>query len=391
MMSAAARASFPQVPSADALGRWVAELVRIPSVTPMQDGPKARGAGEVRIGAFVAERFEALGGEVHVDEVFPGRPNVFGIWRGKSGRWLGVDVHMDTVGVEQMTEDPFDGRIEQGRVFGRGSADTKATLGVCLALLERLRADGARLGDNLLIAATSDEEGSACGAPACAKWLRDHGIVLDELAVAEPTRCAPVYGHKGVLRLIFEIEGKAAHSSTPALGKNAVMEGARLAIAFGEEHERLQREHPNSPLGLPALTVTVLQGGLGVNIVPPLCRLTIDRRVVSGEKASELAERYLAMAQQVVSLPLKMQTVHAIDAFHRSPEAPFVQRMAEWSGLKPAIAPYCTNAWAYPEVAKQCLVIGPGSIDQAHGAVEWVEISELQKLAGMFARWWGTA
>ena len=78
--------------------------------------------------------------------------------------------------------------------------------------------------------------------------------------------CAPVHGHKGVLRIVFEIEGKAAHSSMPHMGKNAVMAGARLALALEAEHERIQKEHPNSPLGVPALTVTVLQGGLGVNI-----------------------------------------------------------------------------------------------------------------------------
>ena len=63
--------------------------------------------------------------------------------------------------------------------------------------------------------------------------------------------------------------------------------------------------------------------------------------------------------------------------------------MAEWSGQKPVIAPYGTNAFAYGGLAGECVVIGPGSIDQAHGDEEWVEISELEKLAGIYARWWG--
>ena len=62
---------------------------------------------------------------------------------------------------------------------------------------------------------------------------------------------------------------------------------------------------------------------------------------------------------------------------------------AELSGKEPTIVPYGTNAWAYGGLARECVVVGPGSIDQAHGDEEWVEISELEKLADIYAHWWG--
>ena len=78
-----------------------------------------------------------------------------------------------------------------------------------------------------------------------------------------------------------------------------------------------------------------------------------------------------------------------MSAFLQPPDAPWIHQLADWSGQEPKVVPYCTNAWAYQGLAKECVVIGPGSIDQAHGEVEWVEISELEKLANIFTHWWG--
>src|SRR5262245_46510682 len=122
---------------------WLSQLVRIPSVTPEQAGPRAGSPGEARLAEALAGWFADLGGEVHVEEVLPGRPNVYGIWRGRSERWAALDVHMDTVGVEQMSDDPFGGEVRDGRVYGRGAVDTKASLAVALALLEQLHRSSA--------------------------------------------------------------------------------------------------------------------------------------------------------------------------------------------------------------------------------------------------------
>lgn len=101
-----------------------------------------------------------------------------------------------------------------------------------------------------------------------------------------------------------------------------------------------------------------------------------------------MAARLAQLASDACPLPVQAQTLKQIDAFSQDPESPWVQQLAQWSGSRPAVAPYCTNAWAYGGLARECVVIGPGSIDQAHGVEEWVEISELEKLARMYARWW---
>ena len=195
------------------LTEWLSRVVQIPSVNPAQAGPRAGGPGEAQIAAQVAGWFAQFGGEVHTENAHPGRPNVYGIWRGRSDRWAAVDIHTDTVSVEQMVGDPFDGRVEHGRVYGRGAVDTKASLGVVLALLEAIHQnDLLQPEPNLLIAATADEENGAQSAPVFANWVRQQKIPLTELMVAEPTMCHPVYGHKGGVGLEFEVKGLASHS-----------------------------------------------------------------------------------------------------------------------------------------------------------------------------------
>ncbi len=382
------------------LAEWLQRLVQIPSVSPDQAGPRAGVPGEGRLAEEVARWFQNLGGEVQREEVVPDRPNIYGLWPNHhSDRWLAVDIHMDTVSVEQMTGDPFSGHIADGRVYGRGAVDTKATLAIVLTLLEAMQQTGQTAPANLLIAATVDEETQFRGAPAFARWVHRQQLPLDQLAVAEPTLCAPVYGHKGVTRLELEVQGKSVHSSQPELGQNAITAAAHLILALDEEHRRLQTPSPSpsegegwgegAVLGLPKLTVTVIHGGTGENLVPNACQLLVDRRIVAGENPSEVAAALERLAQQACPLPVTMKLGLLVGAFLQSPTSLWVRQLAEWSGQAPAVAPYGTNASAYEGLAHECVVIGPGSIEQAHGAEEWVTLAELEKMAGIYAKWWG--
>lgn len=366
--------------------QWLSRLVQIPSVSPAQAGPRAGTPGEKRIAEELATWFRDFGAEVHVEEVLPNRPNVYAILPGRSDRWLAVEVHTDTVGVEQMSGDPFDGAVRNGRVYGRGAVDDKATLALMLALLEEIQQANTRPNANLLILTTADEEVGATGAPAGATWLKRQGIIVDEMIVAEPTVCAPIHGHKGVVRLTFTVEGKAAHSSQPELGANAIVAAAAIVDAMQREHERLQTLTPTA-LGHPMLTVTQINGGIGINIVPDRCEISIDRRVIDGEDAQEIAAALQHLAKRASPLPVTTTPLLLIDAFFQPVDSPLINHMMQWTGETAVVAPYGTNAWAYRDVVKACVVFGPGSIDQAHGAEEWVEIDELGKAIEIYRRW----
>jgi acetylornithine deacetylase/succinyl-diaminopimelate desuccinylase-like protein len=123
--------------------------------------------------------------------------------------------------------------------------------------------------------------------------------------------------------------------------------------------------------------------------VPESCQLFIDRRIVDGEKSLDVVAALQEVAQQACPLPVKTTTGLAVEAFLQPPDTPWLRQLAAWSGREPAVVPYGTNASAYGGLARECVVIGPGSIDQAHGSEEWVTIAELEKMAGIYAKWWG--
>jgi acetylornithine deacetylase/succinyl-diaminopimelate desuccinylase-like protein len=370
------------------LAEWLSRVVQIPSVNPSHAStPEISGEG--RLATQLVEWFSAFGGQVYTEEIYPNRPSVYAIWKGKTDRWVAVDVHTDTVGVEQMTGDPFDGRIADGRVYGRGAVDTKATLGVVLAFLEAMYQNKVTPQPNILIAATADEEDGAQSAPIFADWIRKQQIPLTELMVAEPTLCRPVYGHKGGVRLEFTVKGVASHSAQPHLGKNAIHGAAHAIIALEAEHERLQTAPPGAELGPPTISVTIIGGGIGGNIVPDSCRFQVGYRMTPGEKQAEVIAQLEKTVRQSCPLPVEMQVLGGIEPFYQSPDTPWLRQLAAWCGHPPATVPYGTNAWAYGDLPGECVVLGPGSIDQAHGEVEWVEISELEKLARIYERWWG--
>jgi acetylornithine deacetylase/succinyl-diaminopimelate desuccinylase-like protein len=376
------------MPLAQDAAFWLSHLVKIPSVTPAQAGPRAGETGEQRIATAIAEWFERLGGDVATEIVLPGRPNVYGLWPGASDEWLAVDVHVDTVGVEQMTDDPFSGHVSQERLWGRGAVDTKASLGVILALIERMQVTGQTPRANLLIGATVDEEFGATGAPAFASWIAQEELAVTQMIVAEPTRCVPIVGHRGVARFGLTFIGESTHSSQPQLGRNAIVAAARTVIAYDQEHRRLQ-VLPPAHVGRPTLTSTIIQGGSGNNVVPDRCSLFIDRRVVDGEDPAAVIDRLYAMAQQHANLPVEIERQLEINAFYQPSDSAWIKELGEWSGSDPQLAPYGTNAWAYRNLPCETVVIGPGSIDQAHGAQEWVELSELDKIGQIYAKWWG--
>jgi acetylornithine deacetylase/succinyl-diaminopimelate desuccinylase-like protein len=372
-----------------AIIRWLTSFVQIPSVGPANAGARSGASSEARLAAQMAEWFAALGGEVETEDVYPGRPNVYGIWRGTGTRWLAVDVHLDTVGVESMEGDPFDGRVSDGRVYGRGSVDTKASFAIVLAWLEALQARGATLPCNLVVCGTADEETGLRGAFVFREWVRRKGLHLDELIVAEPTLCSPVYGHKGALGVVVEIEGMPVHSSRPEAGRNAIAAAAPVISALVQEHERLRAAPAATALGSGTISVTMIQGGQALNIIPDLCTISIDRRLTVGEDPDAEFARITDLVRAACPLPLTTRTMHRLHPYYQSPDTPFIQQISAWSGGAPDVAAYASNACAYDGIADAVVVFGPGSIEQAHRDVEWVEIAELERAAQVYARWWG--
>ncbi|MBO4163272.1 M20 family metallopeptidase [Micromonospora antibiotica] len=382
------------------LAEAVAELVRIPSVNPLHTGPRAEEHGPVGEGAIarhLADRFDRCGAaEVVLDEVRPDRPNVYGRFPGRSDRLVVLDVHTDTVAVEHMTDPPFDGRIEHDAVWGRGALDTKATMGVVLALLAAMHRDGRRPDPTLLLVGSIGEEaGGLLGATRFAPWARQQGLRIDQLLVAEPTGFRPVHGLKGLVLIEVTTHGVAAHSARPDLGVNAIDAMVPVLAAFAAAHERLSATPGRTELGGGTLSVTQITGGSGSNVIPDRCSITVGRRIVPGEDPVDVLAELTAIARAACPVPCDVVSLlprtpdgrPASPAFYQRPDSGLVQFLARTCGTRPTVAPFGANALRYSGLAEELVVFGPGSIEDAHQATERIDIPDLRRLADVLTSW----
>jgi len=373
---------MPQPPVIQTL----ADLVRINSVNSSYEG----GPGEREIATFVRSFFEQRGIAVGEQEVFPNRPNILARLPGRdSTRCLVLEAHTDTVSVKGMTLPPFEPRIEDGRMFGRGSCDTKAGLAAMMHAVASLKEEGITPPCDVLLAAVVDEEFSYRGVVTLCEGLR-----ADAAVVAEPTELRCVIATKGVLRWRIHVQGKAAHSSRPHLGVNAINHMARIVAALEEDH-RLLAARPHPLLGPATCNVGVIQGGVQVNFVPDKCAIEIDRRLLPGERAADALKHYQCILDELKSrfpdLDARMEAPMLTDeGLETSADAPVVRTAStvlEDMNLngEPCGVPFGCDASKLSRAGVPSIVFGPGSIDRAHAADEFVEIDQV-KLALEFYR-----
>jgi acetylornithine deacetylase/succinyl-diaminopimelate desuccinylase-like protein len=118
--------------------------------------------------------------------------------------------------------------------------------------------------------------------------------------------------------------------------------------------------------------------------------VAVGRRIVPGEVNEEVAEQLCELVRRECPLPVEFPLVYlGAPAFYQSPDTPLVRKLAAWAGTQPEVASYGTNALRYSGFADEMVVFGPGSIDNAHTAVEWVGIDQLLLCADVFSAWLG--
>jgi acetylornithine deacetylase len=194
---------------------------------------------------------------------------------------------------------------------------------------------------------------------------------------------------KGVLRWRIRCRGKAAHSSKPELGVNAIVNMARLILALEEDREKLNsRHHPL--LGHPACNIGVIEGGRQVNFVPDFCTIEIDRRLLPGETIAGVLEHYQRLLDGHPELDAVMEPPMLEDGpLETSREAKVVRCASEALarvGLEPEPVgvPYGSDASKLGRAGIPSVILGPGSIDQAHAAVEYVECGQVEQAEAFY-------
>ncbi|MFO7945427.1 MAG: M20/M25/M40 family metallo-hydrolase, partial [Armatimonadota bacterium] len=202
------------------------EMIAIPSVSCGLDGKPDDTHGEARMVEYVADFCDTHRIDYETQQVEPGRENLIARVEGGDGPSLLLEAHTDTVEVGNMTIEPFVPVEKNGRIYGRGSCDDKASLAVMMTGL--VRAMENKPPRDITFVAAADEE---CGFGG-AKRLVASGFRADGAVVGEPTMLRLVIAHKGACRTRIRTLGQTAHSSDPSKGKNAIYAMGQVILAL---------------------------------------------------------------------------------------------------------------------------------------------------------------
>jgi acetylornithine deacetylase len=370
--------------------KLLAELIALPSVNPAfapaeASARQARGIyGEKCVADFLAATAAAAGLDVEFQEAQPGRPNLLARLspRGRAKQTILLAPHLDTVNAGEAQLVP---RRQGGRLHGRGACDTKGSVAAMLmALCELAAATSRPAATEIVFAGLIDEEYSQAGSRA----LVAGGFKADLAIVGEPTQLQAVTAHKGSLWLQLETRGKAAHGAQPHLGKNAVLEMARIVELLETRYAAQLRRRTHCLLGTATVNVGKISGGAQPNIVPDRCRIEIDRRTLPGEK-DHLVRREIAALLDAQGLTAKISNVKVAPALHMEtdPQLPLVRQFLQSLGQTRAVGvDYFCDAAVLSAAGIPSVVFGPGNIAQAHTSDEWISLAQLERAKNQLLR-----
>jgi acetylornithine deacetylase len=370
------------------------QLIRIPSVNPMGRDVQERPYGEHAVTDYIEQFFRALGVPFQRQHVAPQRDNIMARIDGTAAdaarSIVLFDAHQDTVPVEGMTIDPWNPTIEQGRVFGRGACDVKGAMACMLTAFARLAAERPPDMPTLILACTVNEENGFTGARALTQYWSEGPSPFfahppDQVIVAEPTDLHVVVTHKGVMRWRCHALGRAAHSSNPDQGENAIYHMGHVLLQLQHYATELKRGEFDPRLGPPTINVGTIHGGICVNAVPDSCTIEVDRRLVPDEDPAAARQHVLDFLAQRVPCAdrLRHEEPFLVSCgLSDSRNSELAQRLRQvicdrGHAAQHVGVPYGTNAPCFAATNVPTVVFGPGSIAQAHTADEWIAIDQL--------------
>ena len=351
---------------------------------------------EKAVAQIVEKELEDCGFEVKTYEFEKDRTNVVGILKGKSSsKSLLLTPHIDTVPAGgSWKHNPFAAEIIDGKIYGRGAADCKCNVAVCLEVARLLYENKIKLGYDLIIAATADEEsGSKLGLiPLLEKGIFSDMLKSRERAerserIVRPTHALVMDAEgfeiaimqKGVLQLRATVYGKKAHGAYPWKGENAV-EAASKAIVELKNYKFNVKPHPL--VHPPTINIGTIRGGEAVNIVPDECEFTIDARYLPGMDADSLILE-IRKAIEKATKNYKLETLNMQLPYEMNRNSPLITTLEsamKKNGVEPKIkgSDGATVMTFFQKYKIPAISFGVGP-DMAHQTDEYVEIGALVK------------
>jgi acetylornithine deacetylase/succinyl-diaminopimelate desuccinylase-like protein len=283
---------------------------------------------------------------------------------------------------EGWSSDPFVLCEDAGRLYGRGACDAKGSLIAMVEAMRLLKADSARWCGTLLGVFVADEEAASEGA----KHFAAARPRIDYAVIGEPTSNETVIAHKGSLRPWVRVHGASTHSGTPDRGRNAIFDAAHIIEAVATHHRDVVSLRKHILVGSASLTITRASAGLADNIVPDRCDLLLDRRMIPGEDEEEVKREITSLVGALaVRLGLRAEVISYNPTTGGSaetpPDHPIVTASVDASRRNGATGRTLGFEGAcdlvhFHAVGARGIVMGPGSLTQAHKPDEFVPVEE---------------
>ncbi len=384
------------------VARLAADMVRIPSYSFMEEQEK-------RISEYISAYFSKEGIENEVTEIEKERYNVVAKLPGKNPRdtpSLQFCGHMDTVPAYDF-KDAFSGEIAEGKLFGRGSADMKGPIASVMAAMTAIKRSGIALAGDLYFTGVADEEEQGKGA----KFLVRHGPYTDGAVICEPSDMVIQLGNKGLEWIEVAVKGKKVHAGESDKGINAIQMAARFINAIYGKYVPILKSRRHLILGAPTINIGTIRGGDQPSTVAGECVITLDRRCVPGESIEQVYAELEGIAKALHNEDSRFNASirDLFEGVNDMPHEPFAtepeelivkcaqaalteEKLFRHKGAldeKEAslgVFPAWTDAGFIANNTKaKCIIFGPGKLETAHSAGEYIEIEALKKAAFVYA------
>ncbi|RYY04801.1 MAG: acetylornithine deacetylase [Gammaproteobacteria bacterium] len=356
----------------------LAQLVALPSVScavPSWD------MANLPVIELLASWFGDLGFKTQIIPLAqPGKANLIATL-GSGDGGLVLAGHSDTVPYDanRWQSDPFKLTEKDGKFFGLGATDMKGFFPVILAAVKPFL--NTPLKNPLIILATADEESSMSGARALAASGKPKARYA---VIGEPTELVPIRMHKGIMMESIRVRGQAGHSSNPALGKNALDAMTQVMNELINLRNDLQLKYRNAGFDVqtPTLNLGCIHGGDAANRICGECELHFDLRLLPGMDNEELRtaiqKRLTPIAETSGTDIVFSSLFEGIEPFDEPAESELVKVCEQLTGHSSASVAFATEAPFMQELGMQTVVLGPGSINQAHQPDEFISINQIE-------------
>lgn len=365
------------------LKEMIANLVGTPSVSSTQPRFDMSNEGVIDL---LANWLEPLGFDVTTQPVehHPGKTNLIArIGSGSNG--LLLSGHSDTVPFDEhlWESDPFKLKETDDKWYGLGSCDMKSFFAIAIEAVKPLLDQ--KLKAPIVILATADEESSMSGARQLAA---EHLTDVSRAIIGEPTGLKPVTRHKGILMASLRVDGTSGHSSDPQLGKNAI-EGLHEAInelMLYRTELRANHSDPHFAVSYPTLNFGCIHGGDNPNRICDHAELEFDLRNLPSMDMTDFIGQLEARIQaRLAGFDARISLLHEPVPAFENPSSQLAKDIQEIDGnqSEPGSVAFGTEAPFMAALNLDTVVIGPGSIDQAHQPNEYLPLDQIEPATDM--------